>query len=273
MRNISKQVLYFFLVGSAAAGVTYLLGTKISFAPTQSPSPEEKPNVVLYAPNAGALVGSPFTIQGEARVFENVVNVRVRDAKGKVVLEDFTMTAAQDVGLFGPFSLDIFLPLLESPDVTLDAFWYSPKDGSELDIVSIPLKVKETSAIEVKVFFSNNTLDPEVTCTKVFPVSRKLTRTTQVARAALMQLLRGPSGEELGKGYFSAIPEGTKLNSIRIENGIAYADFSEELERAVGGSCRVAAISAQIRETLTQFPTVKSVVISINGRTGDVLQP
>jgi hypothetical protein len=35
----------------------------------------------------------------------------------------------------------------------------------------------------------------------------------------------------------------------------------------------VAAISAQIRETLKQFSTVKGVIISIDGRTEDILQP
>jgi len=45
------------------------------------------------------------------------------------------------------------------------------------------------------------------------------------------------------------------------------------LEFQVGGSCRVAAISAQIMETLKQFPTVKDVIISINSRTEDILQP
>ena len=50
-------------------------------------------------------------------------------------------------------------------------------------------------------------------------------------------------------------------------------DFDPQLEFQVGGSCRVAAISSQIRQTLMQFPTVKSVIISIDGRTEDILQP
>jgi len=35
----------------------------------------------------------------------------------------------------------------------------------------------------------------------------------------------------------------------------------------------VTAIRAQITETLKQFPTVENVVISIDGRTEDILQP
>ncbi|PIP22172.1 MAG: hypothetical protein COX38_02115, partial [Candidatus Nealsonbacteria bacterium CG23_combo_of_CG06-09_8_20_14_all_39_25] len=47
----------------------------------------------------------------------------------------------------------------------------------------------------------------------------------------------------------------------------------EQLEFQVGGSCKVSAIRAQITQTLKQFPTVDEVVISINGRTEDILQP
>ncbi len=50
-------------------------------------------------------------------------------------------------------------------------------------------------------------------------------------------------------------------------------DFDETLEKAVGGSCRVAAIRSQITKTLLQFPSFKKVIISINGRTEDILQP
>jgi spore germination protein GerM len=45
------------------------------------------------------------------------------------------------------------------------------------------------------------------------------------------------------------------------------------LEFQVGGSCRVAAIRAQITDTLKQFPPVDEVIISIDDRTEDILQP
>jgi len=45
------------------------------------------------------------------------------------------------------------------------------------------------------------------------------------------------------------------------------------LEEAVGGSCRVTAIRSQIEQTLKQFSTVQSVIISIDNRTEDILQP
>jgi spore germination protein GerM len=73
---------------------------------------------------------------------------------------------------------------------------------------------------------------------------------------------------------FSSINPGVILQQLTInEEGVAHADFSPELDRQVGGSCRVQAIRAQIENTLLEFPTVNDVVISINGRTEDILQP
>jgi spore germination protein GerM len=94
-----------------------------------------------------------------------------------------------------------------------------------------------------------------------------------VGRAALDELLKGPSVEEKEKGYLTAINEGVKVEKLTIENGVAKADFNSRLEEAVGGSCRVNLIRSQIVNTLMQFSTVKEVVISIEGKTEDILEP
>jgi spore germination protein GerM len=57
-----------------------------------------------------------------------------------------------------------------------------------------------------------------------------------------------------------------------IEDGVAYADFSSELEVS-GGSAMVMMIREQIEKTLLQFETIDSVVISIEGDSEEVLQP
>jgi len=69
------------------------------------------------------------------------------------------------------------------------------------------------------------------------------------------------------------LPSNVKIQSLSIENGVAKIDFSKELEQDVGGSCRVSAIRAQITETLKQFETVNEVIISIDSRVEDILQP
>lgn len=86
-------------------------------------------------------------------------------------------------------------------------------------------------------------------------------------------MLKGPTEKEKRNGFSTSINFGVIIQKITIENGIARVDFNEQLEYQVGGSCRVIAITAQIEETLKQFPTVNKVIISINGRTEYILQP
>ena len=127
--------------------------------------------------------------------------------------------------------------------------------------------------MKVKVYFNNSELDPEFSCNKVFAVEREVPRTQTVARAALNELLKGTTQNETNEGFFTSLNTGVNIQSLTIENGTAKIDFDDRLEFQVGGSCRVSTIRTQITETLTQFPTVDNVIISINGRTEDILQP
>lgn len=135
-----------------------------------------------------------------------------------------------------------------------------------------PVVIVEETMV-VKVYFNNDKLDPEFSCNKVFPVEREIVKTQAVGRAALGELLKGPTEKEKSDSFLTNINSGVKIQSLIIENGTAKVDFDEQLEFQVGGSCRVAAIRAQITETLKQFSTVDNVIISINGRTEDILQP
>lgn len=132
---------------------------------------------------------------------------------------------------------------------------------------------ENAETIKVKVYFNNNNFDPEISCNKVFPVEREIIKTSAVARAALEELLKGPTEKESQDGFATSINPGVKVQKLVIENNVAKVDFDGTLERAVGGSCWVSAIRSQIIQTLKQFPTVKNVIISINGRTEDILQP
>lgn len=133
--------------------------------------------------------------------------------------------------------------------------------------------VSSIETIKLKAYFNNNNLDKEISCNKVFSVERIVPKTEGVARAALEELLKGPSDAEKSAGYYTNLNEGTNIQKLVINNGIAKVDFNAQLEKNVGGSCKVAAIRAQITETLKQFSTVKDVIISIDGRTEDILQP
>jgi len=131
----------------------------------------------------------------------------------------------------------------------------------------------ESEKIKIKVFFNNNKLDPEISCNKVFPVEREIIKTSAIARAALTELLAGETRAENEAGFTTSLNPDVKIQALTIENGVAKVDFNEQLQAQVGGSCKVTAIRAQISETLKQFSSVKDVIISINGRSEDILQP
>lgn len=139
----------------------------------------------------------------------------------------------------------------------------------------LPIKISKTVAgtIQSKLYFNNNEMDPEYACKKVFPVDRGIPETKSVVIATLEELLKGPTRQEILDGFFTSINSDVKIQKLTIENNVAKVDFDSNLERNVGGSCRVMAIRNQITETLLQFKTIESVIISIDGRIEDILQP
>ncbi len=117
------------------------------------------------------------------------------------------------------------------------------------------------------------------------PEHRRIPSTAAIGTATLEALLAGPQHP----GLHTAIPtpqevqdypgrqpdwgNRVRLLDLTIENGIATANFSQEMRAYGGGSARVAMIRQQITQTLKQFPTVDEVHIAIEGKTEGVLQP
>jgi len=142
------------------------------------------------------------------------------------------------------------------------------------NLTAAVMSVADTDTVTLRVYFGNRRFDPQgLKCETVYPVFRTVPKTTAVGRAALAELLKGPSPAEAVAGVVSAINPGVKLQNLTIINGVAYVDFSPALAAEVGGACLTTAIRAQIIETLKQFPTIKSVTISINGVAAGILEP
>ncbi len=234
------------------------------------PVPLRSENIIVSLPYRNSEVGLPLVVRGEARTFENVVNVRLSQQDGRILAEDFTTADAPDIGQFGPFEFQLTYPEPTQRNGILEVFQHSAKDGSEIDKVTIPVIFARADAMMINVYFSGQNSQ---NCEAVVSARRRIPRTQQTARAALEQLLRGPTAEERNQGLQTQINPGVEIKGLSIQNGVAYADFNDALENGVAGSCRVQAIRSQITQTLLQFPTINSVQISINGRTNDVLQP
>jgi len=245
----------------------------------------EKADLIkINSPRPNEAIGSPLIISGEARgywFFEASFPVKLYNKEG-VLLTQVVAQAGGDwmTEDFVPFSAVLeFSPAgATNGKLVLERDNPSglPENDDQLWLpinfekqISPPTKEQMT----VRVYFNNNKMDPEFSCNKVFPLERTIAKTEAPARVAILYLLEGVTEDEKNNGYFTSINSGVKIQRLTIENGVAKIDFDEQMEYQMGGSCRVSAIRAQITETLKQFSTVEEVIISVNGRTEDILQP
>lgn len=96
------------------------------------------------------------------------------------------------------------------------------------------------------------------------PVVREFPYTTAVLRLALQELIRGPLPGE--GNLVKTLPATVKILNLKIENGVALIDFSSELlTDSPGGTLGGTILAQSIVYTATEFPTVKSVLVTVNG--------
>jgi spore germination protein GerM len=100
----------------------------------------------------------------------------------------------------------------------------------------------------------------------VYYTDSPLTETLEV-------LLRGLSPSELNMGFLSLIPEGTELLSVAVSNRIAFINFNETIRFNTFGYEGYKAQLMQIIYTATEFSTVDSVQILIEGKREQYLGP
>lgn len=243
---------------------------------------EKQDLIKITSPRPNQIIESPFQITGEARgywFFEASFPIKLYDGKGNLL--GIAIAQAQDEWMtegFVPFRANLKFSFSATQKGNLVLEKDNPSGLPEKDDeLRVPIVFKSVVSPEdlmkVQVYFNNNQMDPEFSCNKVFPVEREIIKTEAPARAALEELLKGAGENEESQGFFTSINPGVKIQKLTIQDGTARVDFDEQLEFQVGGSCRVSAIRAQITQTLKQFPTVQNVIISVNDRTEDILQP
>ena len=138
-------------------------------------------------------------------------------------------------------------------------------DGVYDEITEEMLRESTSETISIGLYFIMIVEGQEMIVT----VPRDIPRTMTPEKVALEALVAGP----ITGGISTAIPEGTEILSIDIEDGVATADFNEKLQEGVAGSARVTAIREQIEKTLLQFDTVNQVIITVNGQSEGILEP
>jgi hypothetical protein len=99
---------------------------------------------------------------------------------------------------------------------------------------------------------------------KLGVAERRMPHTTAPATASLEALLAGPVDSELGAGLSSAIPQGTRLLSLAIADGVARVDLSQQFA-AKDSVESLRQRTAEVVYTLTRFPTVQRVALTVDG--------
>lgn len=89
------------------------------------------------------------------------------------------------------------------------------------------------------------------------------TATLTDEEVAIRELIKGPANPNLVK----TVPAETQLLGLRIDNGIAYANFSQEIKtKHWGGSTGELMTVASIVDTLTENPAITKVQFLLEGK-------
>lgn len=242
-------------------------------------------DVIVTQPLSNDTISSPLTVEGRTKLTSGVIFLVIKDATEQIVAT--SSVAITDSGLSGsPYRGSITFSPPTSQNGWLEVYTMQSQAEGLRDVVRLPVIFNQFKSPTVKVFFHNSEGDPNFKdCSVVYPVEREVSvdntadYSTQLVGAALTNLLAGPTKEDANNGFSSQLPtKDVKVQKVSFAKdpagqGIVTVDFNQALQTGVAGSCRVIAIRSQITETLKQFPGVNQVVISIDGKTEDILQP
>lgn len=113
---------------------------------------------------------------------------------------------------------------------------------------------------EIKVYFSGEEgtlLAPERRIVKIGSLEAEV-------RGSLEILLAGPNDSKLA----SPVPQGVKIRSVRIKDGLAIIDFSEEIafKHTGGSSGELQTVYSIVNTVALNFPQIKLVELLIQGK-------
>lgn len=122
----------------------------------------------------------------------------------------------------------------------------------------------------VRLFYIKVTDDGEITLKSV--LKSIYVGKTPLGKS-LEELLKGPDTQDINRGLLTLIPDGAKILSLSIKDGVAYINFNELFRfNSLGVEGYMAQIQ-QIVYTATEFDTVDSVQFTIDGAKQEYLGP
>ena len=105
------------------------------------PVVSESGNVRITRPRPDATMTSPLLVKGSAKTSASALQLRLKGADGTVIAEKQATAAKAGEDGFGSFGELLLFENAPTGDGTLEVFSKSPFDGSEQDLVSIPIKL------------------------------------------------------------------------------------------------------------------------------------
>lgn len=193
-------------------------------------------------------------VRGRARTFENNVALRLRDARGALMVETFT-TSRGEIGHHNPFTGTMWVTRDPGRSITVEALEYSARDGSEQSRVAIT-RPFDVQSVEARLFL------PKSDCTGVVARTRRIPKSISMARLLVEALMAEPA----------PFPKGSRVESVNLRDGVLTVDFNERLQN-VGGACAAQMIRQSVTRTLQALPSVRSVRITAGGSEALALQP
>jgi hypothetical protein len=100
---------------------------------------DQAPAILVESVGPGDELTSPARVRGTANTFEATLNLRLLDADGEVLHDDFA-TATSGTGTRGTF--DVTIEFDAQGPGTLVAYEHSAEDGSEINVVEIPVELR-----------------------------------------------------------------------------------------------------------------------------------
>lgn len=128
-------------------------------------------------------------------------------------------------------------------------------------------KTKDPDAVKVQESMRITVYHATKDAMNLVPEIHVVDKNDNPARTAIALL----AAEPIDKSLMRIMPVSTKLISLKIQDGVAYANFSSNLRRFGGGSANEILLVAEIVNTLTEFPEIKSVQILIEGKKAETL--
>jgi len=128
-----------------------------------------------------------------------------------------------------------------------------PAENQQPDISAKPIKTNTTLTL----YFGDKQAE------YLIPESREITKGNETLESAIItELIKGPQKPELSR----TIPEGSKLLSVSVVNGVAYVNFSKELQtKHWGGSAGETMTVYSIVNSLGILPGIQKVQFLIEG--------